>query len=168
LIYSEDNKSKSWTQNIILKKLQKKYTHDLKWQNISNMIYLSLNHELRAKIQEIETELRLAGPDNFLEFLINTKTYNDFKQISLLKSDIVLNILMQDKNHKEIIRDFNNDFLNKKNNYDINFMKYFDHIIKNAEYMLYKIKKISYLQENFLYNTGHNFNINFDDFKKNE
>lgn len=31
--------------------------------------------------------------------------------------------------------------------------------------MLYKIKKISYLQENYSYNTGHYFDIDFDELK---
>jgi len=150
---NKNNKSKSWKEGEILNDLINKY-NDKNWQDISYLIYLSLPHEQRSRIQQLNTEissLNFKDINEVVDFIKKSKIYSDVKFISMLDSSVILNKLKNDKNYSNIIYDFNNDFLNKNSNEEKNFIQYINNIKSKNQKMLKKLIKISYNFEGNMY-----------------
>jgi len=169
-------KSNSWKQNIILKKLNLKYQNDINWQNISHMIYLTLQHEIRANISEVANGVKYLNfkkATDATKYIKQTNNYIEFSNIKNINISSLIKIMKRDNNYYSIINDFNVEFLKKTNkiNFENNFRNYFQNIVKkNANKALNKLEKISYIYENdkefneniHIYQTGQNENRNID------
>jgi len=164
-------KAKSWENGENLQKLQKKYT-DKEWSDISYFIYLSLPHEMRARIESLNTDItknNINGIKNTQKYIKSTKIYKDVLFLSKIDENILLKKLKLDNNYKHIIKDFSELFLENDNkNYENNFLKYIRNIKTKNEKLLNKLLKVSYNFENYT-EWDYDFintKINYDDYKK--
>ncbi len=155
---NDKKRANSWNQGEKLQYLQNKYD-DYNWTNISYIIYLSLPHEMRASIQQLNTDMK----DKDINFVKNTKIYKDVQLLSNIKSHVLLNDLKKDYNYLNILNDFNKLVLNK-NNSEYNFIKYIDDIILRNKKMLKKLNKIPFNKNEFISEDYFDHIIKYDDF----
>lgn len=164
LFLTKDNDrdfTKSWEMGEKLHNLKNKYINDENWQNISYFIYLSLPHELRGRLQQLNNEIKGLDGD-IIKYIKNTKIFKDIEFLSNVDENILLSKIKSDSNYKNIIKDFSEYFLNSGGDYERNFLKYIKKIkIKNKKY-LHKILKSSYNVFNF--GTIDN-DINYNEYK---
>ena len=165
----KNNAAKSWKQGEILNDLKIKYNNDKKWQEISYFIYLSLPHEQRARIQQLNIEidnLNINGSKNVVNYIKTSNIYKDIEFLSKINSSITLDNLKNDINYNEILKDFSIYFLEKQNNFENNFLIYFNKIKIQNKKLLRKLIKISYKFEN--YNTDDYFDriIDYNEYIK--
>lgn len=168
LIYS-DEKSQSWLMNIELRKINNKYKNDKRWNDFSHLVYLTLEHELRAKVQEIDFIIKqsnLTDSSDVLDFLKNLKEYKIFEFITNIDKDIMIKRLKEDKNYNNILKDFNELFLKKNDNYELNLIKYMKTMKSKSKNILKKILKLTYQFENIIIDDTINKKINFKDYEK--
>jgi len=148
LTQKENNiNAKSWKQGEVLNKLKLKYNNDERWQEISYFIYLSLPHEQRSRIQQLNSEidnLNISGTKNVVEYIKTTKIYKDVEFLSKIDSLLILNDLKTDINCYAILKDFSIYFLEKIDNFENNFLVYFNNIKIQNKKLLRKLIKISY------------------------
>lgn len=154
LFLTSDNEkdfSNSWKMGEKLQNLKNRYNDD-NWQNISYFIYLSLPHELRGRLQQLNSHIKKTSFNNIIDtqdYIKKTKIFKDIEFLSMMDENLILNKLKQDLNYKSIIKDFSEYFLEKNGNYESNFIKYIKGIkIKNKKY-LNKVLKTSYNIHNF-------------------
>lgn len=138
----------SWEMGERLQNLQKKYKKSENWQDVSHLIYLSLPHEMRSKIEEINAEIESSGIKGILktqDFIKKTKAYKDVEFISNVDIGGILNKLKKDKNYNKIIKDVSEYFLQSlSKNHERQFIDYFNRVkIKNRK-LLTKLLKSSY------------------------
>ena len=144
--------SNSWKMGDDLEFLKNKYQNCNNWINdISYFIYLSLPHEMRAKIEELNgiiTLNNIKGVENAINFIKTTKAYKDVEFLSNIDGNILLKKLKKDIEYNALIKDFSLIFLkNNKPNYENNFLNYIQKIkIKNKN-LLRKFIKTSYAFE---------------------
>lgn len=143
----------SWNMDKELKKMQNKYKNSINWTEISYFIYLSLPHEIRARIQQLNKEIEqqhIKGIKDVVDFIKNTKTYKDLDFLSKMDENILLNKLKQDIDYNSIISDFNNYFLkNTHGDFEMNFLKYIKKIKNKNRKILSRLLKCSYNFESF-------------------
>lgn len=111
--------SESWNMGEELHKMNLKYKSKV-WLDISYFIYLSLPHEMRAKLQQLNSELEnmnINGILNATNYIKETETYKNVIFLSNLNSKYIVSKLKKDVEYNNIISDFSINFL--KNN-DIN------------------------------------------------
>lgn len=158
--------SKSWKMDQDLKILQNKYPDAENWLKISYFIYLSLPHELRARIQQLNNEIEqqhIKGIKNIIPFIKGTKIYNDLIFLSNVNQNILLDRLKLDIDYQNIISDFSKVFLkNKSHNLEKNFLDYIKKIKDKNKKMIDKLLRSSY---NFESHEFDNDIIKYDDFK---
>jgi hypothetical protein len=156
--------SKSWEYGEKLNNINKKY-NSKNWNDISYLIYLSLPHEMRSKVEELNREIEnngVSGISNTKNFIKTTKIYKDVEFISNINTQNVLNKLKNDENYIYILKEFSKDFLEKEtNNYEREFINYFGYIKKKNKKLLEKLLRSSYNFENL----GYDQDINYDDYK---
>lgn len=159
--------SKSWKMDQDLKILQNKYPDAENWLKISYFIYLSLPHELRARIQQLNNEIEqqhIKGIKNIIPFIKGTKIYNDLIFLSNMNQNILLDKLKLDIDYQDIISDFSKVFLkNKSHNLEKNFLDYIKKIKDKNKKMIDKLLRSSYNFESYEFD---NDIIKYDDFKK--
>ena len=156
--------SKSWEMGEKLQQLSNKYNSDI-WEEISYFIYLSLPHEMRARLQQLNSDIKskgLSGITNVDNYIKTTKIYKDVEFLSKINTQKVIDKLKMDKNHINIIEDFSNIFLeNNNNNIEKNFIDYIKNIKMKNEKLLEKLHKVSYNFENI----NIDMNINYNKYK---
>lgn len=158
--------SKSWKMDQDLKILQNKYPDAENWLKISYFIYLSLPHELRARIQQLNNEIEqqhIKGIKNIIPFIKGTKIYNDLIFLSNVNQNILLDRLKLDIDYQNIISDFSKVFLkNKSHNLEKNFLDYIKKIKDKNKKMIDKLLRSSYNFESYEFD---NDIIKYDYFK---
>ena len=157
--------SKSWEKGENLQKLIKKYPFSKNWQDVSYLIYLSLPHEMRSKLQEFNSLLKnIDKKVDMIEFIKNTKTYKDTEFLSKINEHNIINKLKLDKDYDNIIKDINNILFDKDSNYEKNILGYFKSMkVKNTK-LLDKLLK-SY--NNVINYTMEEKDINYNDYLEN-
>lgn len=159
--------SKSWKMDQDLKILQNKYPDAENWLKISYFIYLSLPHELRARIQQLNNEIEqqhIKGIKNIMPFIKGAKIYNDLIFLSNVNQNVLLDKLKLDTDYQNIISDFSKVFLkNKSHNLEKNFLDYIKKIKDKNKKIIDKLLRSSYNFESYEFD---NDIIKYDDFKK--
>jgi len=150
LYYSNQIKrkeSESWKYGERLQELQNKYK-DENWQNISYFIYLLLPHEIRARVQSLDSDIEknnIKGIQNVQNYIKTTKIYKDIEFLSKVDINIILQNLKKDINYSDIIKEFSIYYLdNKTINYENNFISYIEKLQNKCSDILNKILRISY------------------------
>jgi len=147
--------SNSWKMGERLYQMNEKYKKSKIWSDISHIIYLSMPHEIRARLQQLNSSLErnnVNGIENSIDFIKNTKIYKDIESLSNINSKLVLKELKNDSNYNDIIKDFSIIFLNNtKIDYEKNFIDYLNIITKKNKKLIEKLLKISYNFENCEY-----------------
>lgn len=155
---NENKISKSWEYGRNLQKLKDKY---IDFEDISYFIYLSLPHEIRARIQQLNSDIankKLKGIKYTQDYIKTTKIYNDIIFLSKIDTNVILYKLKKSNDYVNIISDFNNHFL-ENNITDIDrqekeFIKYFNSLKKRNKETIDKLLKTAYNFEgynNFVY-----------------
>jgi len=150
-----NNKSfaKSWDMGSELQDLQNKYKLDDNWQEISHFIYLSLPHEMRARLQQLNSKIKMMGLRGIYYvqgYIKRTKIFKDVEFLSEIDEIVTLNKLKKDKNYNDIIKDFSLLFLkNSGIDYENNFKDYFKTIKFKNKKILSKLLKTSYNFESY-------------------
>jgi len=156
----------SWKMGEDLYDLKDKYPNDKNWQKIYYLIYLSLPHKMRAKLQEFNTILKSNGLRGIIlnqSFIKTTKIYKNINFLSNVDENNILKKLKLDKNFNSIIKDFSLKFLKSDNlNFENNFLEYFKKIKLKNKKLLIKILRSSYNFENY---SEENIDIDYDYFK---
>lgn len=150
---NSDSLSKSWNYGKKLLNINNKYNFKI-WNDISYFIYLSLPHEMRARLHQLNSEIRDLNSKNIdiNNYIKNTKIYKDVKFISELDSIFLISKLKIDKNYIDLIKDFSLIFLeNNNSNYEKNFIDYIEKIKNKNKKLLDKISKIYYDFESSMY-----------------
>lgn len=159
--------SKSWKMDQDLKILQNKYPDAKNWLKISYFIYLSLPHELIARIQQLNNEIEqqhIKGIKNIMPFIKGAKIYNDLIFLSNVNQNVLLDKLKLDTDYQNIISDFSKVFLkNKSHNLEKNFLDYIKKIKDKNKKIIDKLLRSSYNFESYEFD---NDIIKYDDFKK--
>ena len=169
-LFLSKNKSKSWFEGESLQFLQHKYTSDINFQKISHMIYLSLPHEIRARIEQLNSDIEinnLKDRIDILNYIKNSKIYNDVKNISKTSPEFIINELKKDINFNNILTDINNLLLNNyTKDYEKELLKYFKKLKERNIIYSKKLLKIICNFENENYNTGDSWTTpeGFDDY----
>lgn len=163
-------KAKSWNYGEKLQNMQDKYK-DKNWIDISYFIYLSLPHEMRARIEQLNTDIRnknIKGIKSTIDYIKTTKIYKDVEFISNLDLNIVFKKMKKDINYLNIIKDFNLLFLENDvkeiDRQEKEFLKYFESIKLKNKKLLQKLLKVSYNFENFSYFEFPDIEINYEDY----
>ena len=165
---NEQNLSFSWEMGKRLQFLQNKYEKSKNWQDISYFIYLSLPHEIRSKVEELNALIesnRLKGILNVYDFIKTTKTYKDVEFLSTVDENIVLHKLKNDTQYQNIIKDFCEYFLKSKSDYEIEFLNYFKSIKKKNKKLIKKLLRSSYNFENYINFDNSDRIIKYSDYK---
>jgi hypothetical protein len=152
---NDDNLSKSWKMGEELQKLKKKHNNKT-WNDIQYFIYLMLPHEIRARIHQLDSEIKnekLKSIDEINDFIIQSKIYKDLEFLSKLDYNKLSSEL-------EIIQDFSINVLNKNENYEKEFKKFLKNIINKSKRLMKKMMKKRY---NFLFEEQHDRNIDYDE-----
>jgi hypothetical protein len=143
--------SKSWEYDVNLKKLDDKYKDYKEWQDVSYLIYLSLPHEMRARISSIYEYINLhqiKDIDNIINYIKNNKYYKDADFISQISIQKIIEKLKSNNNYDNLIIDFNNIFLQNNikeiNKCETEFIKYFNKIKKKNNILKQKLLRTSY------------------------
>ena len=141
----------SWKYGENLQKIQKKYKKSEYWNDILYFIYLSLPHEMRARLQQLNKEVEnthIKGIENVQDYIKTSKNYKDANFISELNIEFIISKLKIDENYFDIIKDFNLLFLeNNKSNleeFEMEFINYFEKIKNKNKKLIDKLLKISY------------------------
>ena len=146
------NIANSFSMDAELKKIDKKYTNSQNWQDISYLIYLSFPHEIRSRIQQLNREIEnthIRGIENVNSYIKNTKTYKDLDFLTKMDPIKILNNLKNDKDYKDILKDFSIYVLKNNNiNYEKNFFDYIKKIKQKNKKMIEKLERTSYNFEN--------------------
>jgi hypothetical protein len=168
LTVSDNNKlSSSWEIDMKLKYIQNKYNSATNWKEISYFIYLSLPHEIRARVQQLNKDIEqshITGIKNVMVYIKNTKIYKDLEFLSNLDENILLDKLKQDIEHVDILKDFNDISKSTSNNYEQNFLNYIKKMKKKNQKLLNKLLKTSYNFDGTYYDDS--FVINYNEFEK--
>lgn len=171
-IKKENKIATSWERGKTLYMLQKQYKGNINWDDISHFIYLSLPHEIRARIGQLNKDVEnINKTSDALKYIKTTKIYNDLVFLSKMDSNILLNKLKLDQDYNDIIKDFSELFLrNVKSDYEKNFIKYIDNIKTKCDKMIKKVEKISYnakIMENYIDNNfNEDRNIDYNEYIK--
>jgi len=140
--------SESWKYGEKLQILQNKYVNDKNWQEISHFIYLLLPHEIRARVQSLDTDIErknILGIENVQNYIKTTKIYKDIEFLSNIDIDLILQDLKKDNNYYDIIKEFSIFYLeNNSTNYENNFKSYIEKLQNKCPDILNKILKVSY------------------------
>ena len=158
------NIANSFSMDAELKKIDKKYTNSKNWQDISYLIYLSFPHEIRSRIQQLNREIEnthIRGVKNVNSFIKNTKIYQDLNFLSKIDPIKILTNLKNDKDYKDILKDFSIYVLKNNNiNYEKNFFDYIKKMKQKNKKMVDKLERTSYNFENNNYDKI----LNYKDF----
>jgi len=126
------------------------------WEDICYFSYLSLPHEMRARVMGINAEidnLKIKGLKKAEQYIIYNKIYKDADFLSKINSKILLDKLRNDKDYNLLIFAFNNDFLEKKykdiKDCENNFLKFFETLKNKNKILKNKILKTSFNFESF-------------------
>ncbi len=160
IYYSNDNLSASWKQGEQLQKMKKKYNDQSNWLDIEYIFYLSLPHEIRARIQVIREDVINSGITELSDirrYIESTKIFKDAQLLSNIKGEVILEMLKRDIKHKEILADFCNIF--KLPSDENNLLNYIKIINNRGRNMVKKLLKVSYLSEDIMEETNKIFNI---------
>jgi hypothetical protein len=166
---NSDKLSKSWDYGKKLFIINDKYKSN-EWNIINYFIYLSLPHEMRARLHQLNSEIRDLNTEttNIDNYIKNTKIYKDVKFISELNTNILISKLKTDKNYNDLIKDFSLIFLENNNlNYEKNFIDYIENIKNKNIKLLDKISKIYYDFESIMYEDFDRV-INYDEYIEKE
>lgn len=143
----------SWKMGESLHQMNEKYKDCDVWEEVSHMIYLSLPHEMRAKLQQLNSSLernQINGIENSIDFIKNTNIYKEVEFLSNIKPNLVLKKLKSDSNYTNIIKDFSVMFLENENkNYEKNFTDYMNKIVIKNKKLIDKLLRVSYNFENY-------------------
>jgi len=148
---NDNNLSKSWKMGKELQKLNKKYNNKT-WNDISYFIYLMFPHEIRARIHQLDSEIKnnnLNNNDEINNFIVKSKIYKDLEFLSKLNYNLLIDKLKTENNYDKIIYDFSTEVLNKTENHEKEFKNYLKNIINKSKRLLKKLIKISY--SHFIY-----------------
>ena len=158
------NIANSFSMDAELKKIDKKYTNSKNWQDISYLIYLSFPHEIRSRIQQLNREIEnihIRGVKNVNSFIKNTKIYQDLNFLSKIDPIKILTNLKNDKDYKDILKDFSIYVLKNDNiNYEKSFFDYIKKMKQKNKKMVDKLERTSYNFENNNYDKI----LNYKDF----
>jgi hypothetical protein len=149
LFLTEKNKSKlskSWEYGEKVQLLQKKYK-ETEWQKISHLIYLSLPHEMRARVEELNKELEINNISGILDtqnYIKTTKIYKDCEILSRINPQLILNKLKSESDYKNLIKDFCEILLDKYEDYEKEFLIYITKLKNRNKKFLDKLLRSSY------------------------
>jgi len=143
---NENDFSKSWEMGEILDNLRNKYKSSNNWQDdISYFIYLSLPHEMRARLHQLNSEIKSNGIKDVMQYIKSSKIYKDVEFISNIDISKILNKLKLDRDYSLILKDFSLEFLKNDNkNYEKNFTDYLKRIKTKNKKLLDKLLRTSY------------------------
>jgi len=85
--------SRSWEYGDRLKILKKKYLNSCEFQKVEYLIYLSLPHEIRARIEQLNKNVEqknIIGIKKTQEYIKTTKIYKDVDFLSTINIDKIL------------------------------------------------------------------------------
>jgi hypothetical protein len=135
----------------------KKLSNSQIWEDICYFSYLSLPHEMRARVMGINAEidnLKIKGLKKAEQYIINNKIYQDADFLSKINPKIMLDKLKNDKDYNLLIFAFNNTFLEKNYTHirdcENNFLKFFETLKNKNKLLKNKILKTSFNFESYL------------------
>ncbi len=167
--------SKSFDDDKFLKILRNKYENSKEWQKIYYFIYLSLPHEMRARVSQIQELIKqqdIKGVEKVQNFIKNTKFYEDANFLATIDLDAVLQKMKMDENYNDLMLDINKLlFKNKKTTLkecEFEFEKFMNKLKIKNQYLLKKLLKTSYnfneKNENYIHEDFFNTLINYEDY----
>lgn len=112
IYFTDKNQKKlanSWKQGEIIFKLRKKYL-DNNIQDIIHIMYLSLPHEMRARVEQINSEIeknKLINKINIINFIKSTSIYKDCEFILNIDIERILLLLKTKKDFNNFLADIN-------------------------------------------------------------
>jgi hypothetical protein len=146
--FSKKGLSKSFELGEKLQKI-KSLSKSQIWEDICYFSYLSLPHEMRARVMGINSEINNSkGLKNAKEYILKNKIYKDADFLSKIQPSILLKKLKNDNNYIFLIFSFNNSFLGKNysniNDCEDNFIKFFENLKNKNRLLKNKILKTSF------------------------
>jgi len=143
---NENDFSKSWEMGEILDILKDEYKSSKNWYNdISYFIYLSLPHEMRDRLHQLNSEIKSNGIKDVMQYIKSSKIYKDVEFISNIDINKILNRLKLDIDYSLILKDFSSEFLKNDNkNYEKNLTDYLKRIKTKNKKLLDKLLRTSY------------------------
>jgi len=170
---NENATSKSFDYGKRLDMLQNRYDNCKEWQKISYFIYLSLPHEMRARVSALHQEIKRNNPSDVVDYIKNSKYYMDADFLSNVDIDILLKKLRTDVDYVGVIRDFNSIFLQNDKIDLVDCEKEFIAYIKNIKRKNIKLKNklirtsYAFLEKFSWHNPGNpdNVDINYEEYQ---
>jgi len=163
IYFTDKNQKKlanSWKKGEIIFNLRKKYT-DNNIQDIIHIMYLSLPHEMRSRVEQINSEIEksnLSDKNKIINFIKNNTIYKDclfiinldiFKILKLLKTKKDFNDFLNDLNiNEEGFKNYLNEIINLNLKFKNKILKTylnFESIKSNQNFDHYQIDYSKYL-----------------------
>jgi len=143
----------SWDFNKRLKKHEDRFTKYCKnnnvdpdfWLNITHMFYLCEDHEIRSNVSSTHDYFKYKKNGNIEELIKSRKEYNDYKLISIEKTDVIVNNMYRIYPFfNSVLDDFiKNVIINQNGDLKSVFRKEFDRIKRRASDCCRKMLSVS-------------------------
>lgn len=146
--------SRSWEYGKRLQILVMAHKQSVVWQEVSHMIYRSLPHEIRSRVEGIHAEIdgvSVRGVARVTSWIKTTGDYLELKSISKIDPQKMLDRMRTDVDYVQIMTEFNRDFLcNEKTSLidcEREFLNYVVHMKRRCGMALNKMCRTAYLYE---------------------